>query len=359
MAVVADLGVDVEVVERCERRRERVGIRRHIFAEERQRRIAVRLRQVAEHLVVGAVLANDVEDVLDRRRARRRGAGSARRPAHRPAQAGARPSTASARARCASHAGQRRSGGHRDRSRSRPGTWRRCTAPSMRAPPGCGPRGFGALGQPLAVKHEDPRSVAIEQDAGRIPAGRDRSLRPGSHPGFETSTTVTVLLSALATSSVRPSGDSDDAVRRRSRPAPGRRARPKSARSPFASATSTTHTAFVFAHATNSRAPSRDSTIALGCSPTGISPRASSVVASNMSTFAPPHSDTNSVLPSRESRHVYGSAAKLRGGDDLGAGRDRSRGPADRRAVSHRAPAIRADCQAGDEAGVLDWSPPG
>ena len=49
------------------------------FAEQRQRRVAVTAGVIAEHLVVGAVLAHDVEDVLDRparadRRVRRRGA---------------------------------------------------------------------------------------------------------------------------------------------------------------------------------------------------------------------------------------------------------------------------------------------
>ncbi len=39
---------------------------RHLLAEQRQRLVAVAARDVAEHLVVGAVLAHDVEDVLDR-----------------------------------------------------------------------------------------------------------------------------------------------------------------------------------------------------------------------------------------------------------------------------------------------------
>ena len=68
VAVVADLGVDVEVVEQHELARDRVGVRRDVLAEEREVRVAVALRQVAEHLVVGAVLADHVEDVLDRRR---------------------------------------------------------------------------------------------------------------------------------------------------------------------------------------------------------------------------------------------------------------------------------------------------
>ncbi len=67
MAVVADFGVDVEVVEQDELANERVRIGRHVLAEQRQVRIAVALGNVAEHLVVGAILADDVEDVLDGR----------------------------------------------------------------------------------------------------------------------------------------------------------------------------------------------------------------------------------------------------------------------------------------------------
>ncbi len=47
-----------------------------------------------------------------------------------------------------------------------------------------------------------------------------------------------------------------------------------------------------------------------GCSPTATSPVCSSVSASNISTFAPPHSDTNTVLPSGDIRQVYGSTGK-------------------------------------------------
>jgi hypothetical protein len=69
-------------------------------------------------------------------------------------------------------------------------------------------------------------------------------------------------------------------------------------------ARSTTQTAFVFAQATKSRAPSLESTIALGCSPTAISPFGASVTGSNASTFAPPQRDTYSVAPSGETRAV-------------------------------------------------------
>ena len=65
MTVVADLGVDVEVVEDAELACERVRIRRDVVAEQAQRRVAVAPPHVAKHLIVGAVLADDVEDVLD------------------------------------------------------------------------------------------------------------------------------------------------------------------------------------------------------------------------------------------------------------------------------------------------------
>ena len=57
----------VIVVEQPELLDQRVVIRRHVAPELHQRRIAVALRHIAEHLVVGAVLLDDVEDVLDRR----------------------------------------------------------------------------------------------------------------------------------------------------------------------------------------------------------------------------------------------------------------------------------------------------
>ena len=110
-------------------------------------------------------------------------------------------------------------------------------------------------------------------------------------PGRLTSTTATALLSALATSSVWPSGERPSALGVLPAGAPGWSATETCS---FAAceARSTTHTAFVFAHATNSRAPSFEKAIALGCSPTGISPCFWRVAASKASTFAPPHSET-------------------------------------------------------------------
>src|SRR5471032_1753966 len=123
----------------------------------------------------------------------------------------------------------------------------------------------------------------------------------------ETSITATVLLSAFATSirfssgerltefGVDPGGASGNIeILTRS--------------TACLAATSTTHTAFVLAQATNRRLPSRVSAIALGCSPTAISPFGSNDHASNMRTFAPPQIDTNRVRPSADTTHVYGSA---------------------------------------------------
>ena len=67
MPVVADLSVDVEVVEQHETLRERMCVGCDVLPEQREPRIAVSLRQVAEKLVVGTVFPDDVKDVLDRR----------------------------------------------------------------------------------------------------------------------------------------------------------------------------------------------------------------------------------------------------------------------------------------------------
>jgi hypothetical protein len=122
-------------------------------------------------------------------------------------------------------------------------------------------------------------------------------------PGRETSTAATVLLSAFATSSVLPSADSATAFGVEPGGAFGKSDVPICSTARRA-ATSIAQTAFVFAHATKRRAPSGDSAIALGCSPVATSPPGSSVSASKSRTRAPPHDDTNSVLPSRDTRHV-------------------------------------------------------
>src|SRR5262245_31650173 len=84
-------------------------------------------------------------------------------------------------------------------------------------------------------------------------------------PPLLTSTTATALMSALATSSVLPSGDSASEFGVDVVGAFGYRLiEICSSASP--EKTSNTQTVALLAQATNSRLPSRDSTIALGCS---------------------------------------------------------------------------------------------
>ena len=77
VAVDRGLGVGVDVIEQREAPHEGVHVGREVLAEQGQIGVAVATRIVAEHLVVGAVLPHDVEDVLDR------AAGSDRRPGRR------------------------------------------------------------------------------------------------------------------------------------------------------------------------------------------------------------------------------------------------------------------------------------
>lgn len=69
---MAYFSVDVEVVQGDELLGQLMLVRCCILTEERQRRIAVaalaavRVLQVAKNLVVGAVLLDDIDDVLDR-----------------------------------------------------------------------------------------------------------------------------------------------------------------------------------------------------------------------------------------------------------------------------------------------------
>ena len=83
--VGADLALDVEVVEQHELAGQGVVVGRDRLGEQADARLAVALGHVAEDLVVGAVLLDDVDDVLDRRgvadlrgdRVAGRGAGAA------------------------------------------------------------------------------------------------------------------------------------------------------------------------------------------------------------------------------------------------------------------------------------------
>ena len=66
MAVGAHLALDIKIVEQHEFARELVVVGRDFFTEQTQARIAVALRQIAQDLVVGAVLLDDVDAILDR-----------------------------------------------------------------------------------------------------------------------------------------------------------------------------------------------------------------------------------------------------------------------------------------------------
>src|SRR5262249_62352966 len=59
---VADLCVDEEVVEENELSGQRVGVGRHLFAEQAEIGITVSLLLIPQDLVVGAVFTNDIKD---------------------------------------------------------------------------------------------------------------------------------------------------------------------------------------------------------------------------------------------------------------------------------------------------------
>ena len=67
MAVGAEHAAAIEVVEQHELVDQLVMVGRHLLAEDAQIGVAVAPLHVAEHLVVGAVLLDDVQHVLDRR----------------------------------------------------------------------------------------------------------------------------------------------------------------------------------------------------------------------------------------------------------------------------------------------------
>src|SRR2546421_2780944 len=67
VAVGRDLAVDVKVVEQHKAPGDGVRVRRDGVVEDGEVRVAVSLRQVTQHLVVGAVLPDDVDHMADRR----------------------------------------------------------------------------------------------------------------------------------------------------------------------------------------------------------------------------------------------------------------------------------------------------
>ncbi len=68
MPVRAHIRVDVKIVEQHKLARQLVMIRRGILIEQRQRRIAISLPELPQHLIVSAIFLDDVNHVLDRRR---------------------------------------------------------------------------------------------------------------------------------------------------------------------------------------------------------------------------------------------------------------------------------------------------
>src|SRR5207237_5006299 len=74
----ADFGGDEAAVEEAEAFGQRPVIRVRFLREEEQRRVAIAALQVAEHLVIGAILFDDVNYMLDRWVLRRTGAAAPR-----------------------------------------------------------------------------------------------------------------------------------------------------------------------------------------------------------------------------------------------------------------------------------------
>src|ERR1700722_445227 len=66
MSIDAPLAVAVKIVEGDELLGQGVMVGRHFASEDREARVAIALRQVPQNLVVGSILFDDVNDVLDR-----------------------------------------------------------------------------------------------------------------------------------------------------------------------------------------------------------------------------------------------------------------------------------------------------
>src|SRR5262249_10345224 len=67
MAVHADFSIAKQVVQQDELAGDLMVVGSYLFTEDGEPRIAVALAEVAQHLVVGAILLDDVEDMLDGR----------------------------------------------------------------------------------------------------------------------------------------------------------------------------------------------------------------------------------------------------------------------------------------------------
>src|SRR6266850_4840249 len=125
----------------------------------------------------------------------------------------------------------------------------------------------GAMPLPLRIRICLP-SLVNTAEVGYQPVGMNPSTK--LRAGLPTSTTATALLSALATISVRPSGDNATELGVAVGGACGYKlVEICSSGSPVN--VSYTHTAALLAQATNSRLPSLEIAIAFGCSPAGHS----------------------------------------------------------------------------------------
>ena len=156
MAVRTDFGVYEEAVEQAETLGERVMIGAHVAREIDERCVAVARAHVPEHLIVGAILFDDIDHVRERR---------VRRPCPRPVPAlGARDA-----------AGQRVEAapcgkGHR-RERSRSLAQRVGALVGFGLLPRLTPPRIRAGSATLAVQHQ--QRVAVRQHRGRIPLDRN------------------------------------------------------------------------------------------------------------------------------------------------------------------------------------------
>ncbi|MGZ4482442.1 MAG: hypothetical protein ACXVY5_09560, partial [Gaiellales bacterium] len=181
MAVLRDLGVDVEVVEQHEPAGQLAVVRRRPVLEQRQSGVAVALPEIAEHLVVGAVLLDHVDHVADRAQRSGPGAGSGGRmvvAAHlrRPARQPARQPVVLAR-----------QVDHLDRTLDhRPGILVLVVAGQILDPAAAPlreqrrerPARIRAGPHAVRVHHHQAPPVGRRLDVRRIPAGRDETANP-------------------------------------------------------------------------------------------------------------------------------------------------------------------------------------
>ena len=154
VTVIADFRIHEESVEDAEALRERVMVGRDGSREVREGRVAIGSRQVTEHLIVGPVLLDDVDHVLERRIGRT--ARSARVPAIRVCH--------SARERIE----RRVRRGRHDHERAVQLT----ESVAARIHPGPGHPGLWPVGirpRALPLPVDDPQGVAEHQDVRRIP----------------------------------------------------------------------------------------------------------------------------------------------------------------------------------------------